>query len=109
MGRSNSVLRVAGVLFVIALYIYFIIDVLRTPRGETRTLPKFVWLLLVVLLPILGGLVWLALGRVWPSPGTRFGRKRGPLAPDDDPKFLKQLEDDVWSKKMKRRRGESTT
>jgi hypothetical protein len=66
-------------------------------------------LLLVVLLPILGGLIWLALGRVWPSPGTRFGRKRGPLAPDDDPKFLKQLEDDVWSKKMKRRRGESST
>jgi hypothetical protein len=97
-------LRVAGALFAIALYIYFIIDVLRTPRGDTRSLPKFVWLLLVVLVPLLGGLIWMALGRVWPSPGSRFGRKKAPL----DPKFLKQLEDDVWSKKMKRRRGEPT-
>ena len=101
-------LRVAGVLFAVALYIYFIIDVLRTPRGETRSLPKFVWLLLVVVVPIVGGLVWLALGRVWPAPGTRFGRRRGPLAPDDDPKFLKQLSDDAWVKKMQRRRGDTT-
>lgn len=97
-------LRVAGVLFVIALYIYFVIDVARTPRGDTRTLPKFVWLIVVIVLPIVGGLFWLALGRVWPSPGSRFGRRRGPLAPDDDPTFLKKLDDDVWSQRMQKRR-----
>ena len=101
-------LRVLGVLVGVALYIYFIIDVLRTPRGETRSLPKFVWLLLVVLIPLLGGLIWLALGRVWPSPGNRFGRRRGPMAPDDDPTFLKQLGDDVWNKRMQRRRGDTS-
>ena len=99
-------LRVLGVLVCLALYIYFILDVLRTPRGETRSLPKFVWLLLVILIPLLGGLIWLALGRVWPAPGSRFGRRRGPLAPDDDPKFLKQLGDDAWLKRMQRRRGD---
>ena len=91
-------LKVLGVLVLIAVYIYFVIDVLRTPRGETRSLPKFVWLLLVILIPILGGLLWLALGRVWPAPGTRFGRRRGPLAPDDDPRFLKQIGDEAWAK-----------
>jgi hypothetical protein len=101
------VLRVLGVLVLVALYIYFIIDVLRTPSGETRSLPKFVWLLLVVLVPVVGGLLWLALGRVWPAPGTRFGRRRGPLAPDDDPTFLKQIGDDAWVKRMQRRRGET--
>jgi len=101
------VLRVLGVLVLVALYIYFVIDVLRTPSGETRTLPKFVWLLLVVLIPIVGGLLWLALGRVWPAPGSRFGRRRGPLAPDDDPTFLKQIGDDAWVKRMQRRRGET--
>ncbi len=100
-------LRVLGVLVLVALYIYFILDVLRTPRGETRTLPKFVWLLLVILVPLLGGLIWLALGRVWPAPGSRFGRRRGPLAPDDDPKFLKQLGDDAWHQRMQRRRDDS--
>jgi hypothetical protein len=27
------------------------------------------------------------------------------MAPDDDPSFLKKLDDDVWTKKMQRRRG----
>lgn len=99
-------LRVLGVIFGIALYIYFILDVLRTPRGETRSLPKYVWLLLVILVPLIGGFIWLALGRVWPSPGSRFGRRRGPLAPDDDPRFLKQLGDEAWHKRMQQRRGD---
>ena len=102
-------LRVAGVLLAVALYIYFIIDVLRTPRDDTRSLPKFVWLLLVIVLPLLGGLLWLALGRVWPAPGSRFGRGRGPLAPDDDPTFLKQLGDEAWIQRMQRRRGDQPT
>jgi hypothetical protein len=41
-------LRVAAVLFGVAVYIYFIIDVLRTRRGDTRSLPKFVWLLVAL-------------------------------------------------------------
>ena len=66
-------------------------------------------LLLVILIPILGGLLWLALGRVWPAPGTRCGRRRGPLAPDDDPRFLKQIGDEAWAKRMQRRRGDNPT
>lgn len=97
-------LRVLGALVLIALYIYFILDVLRTPRGQTRTLPKFVWLLLVILIPLLGGLIWLALGRVWPAPGSRFGRRREPQAPDDDPTFLKHISDEAWAKRMQQRR-----
>lgn len=101
-------LRVLAVLFGVALYIYFIIDVLRTPKDDTRSLPKAVWLLVVVLLPIVGGLLWFALGRVWPAPGSRFGRRRQPLAPDDDPTFLKQIGDEAWIKRMQRRRGDTT-
>ncbi len=97
-------LRVAGVLFLIALYIYFIIDVLRTPAGQTRTLPRLVWLLVVVVLPLLGGLLWLAFGRVWGNPGSRWRRRRGPVAPDDDPRFLKKLGDDAWAERMRRKR-----
>ncbi len=104
-------LRVAGVLFLIALYIYFIIDVLRTPPSQTRSLPRLVWLLVVVLLPILGGLAWLAFGRPWPAAGSRWRRSKGPVAPDDDPGFLKELGDQAWSERMRRRRedGDSPT
>ena len=100
-----TMLRVAGAILAVAIYIYCIIDVARTPRGETRSLPKFVWLLVVILVPLIGSALWLALGRVWRSPGSRWSRRSGPMAPDDDPTFLKKLDDDVWSKKMQRRRG----
>ena len=99
-------LRVVVAILAVAVYIYCIIDVVRTPRGEARTFPKWLWLILVILVPLIGSLLWLALGRVWRSPGSRFSRRRGPVAPDDDPTFLKKLDDDVWIKKMQRRRGE---
>jgi len=95
-------LRVAGAILAIAFYLYCIIDVLRTRSGETRTLPKFVWLLVVILIPLLGGIMWLLFGRVWNVPRSR--RRRGPVAPDDDPAFLKQLGDDAWSRRMRQRR-----
>lgn len=97
-------LRVLGVLFLVALYIYFIVDVLRTPASITRTLPRWVWLLVVVLVPLIGGFAWLAFGRPWPAPGSRWGRRRRPAAPDDDPRFLKQLSDEAWAERMRRRR-----
>ena len=99
-------LRVIMAILAVAVYIYCIIDVVRTPRGEARTLPKWLWLILVILVPLIGSALWLALGRVWGGPGSRFYRRRGPVAPDDDPTFLKKLDDDVWVKKMQRRRGE---
>jgi hypothetical protein len=100
-------LRVVIVLLAVALYIYFIIDVVRTPKSQARTFPKWLWLMLVIILPLLGGLLWLLLGRTWPQ-GGGFWRKRGPTAPDDDPRFLRKLEDDVWNKKMRKRRGEAS-
>ena len=99
-------LRVIGVLFALALYIYFIIDVVRTPRGTTRNLPKWLWLIIVVLVPIIGGLLWWGLGRTRRD-GGGWWRKRGPVAPDDDPRFLRKLDEDVWSSKMRRRRGKA--
>lgn len=96
-------LRVAGAIVAVAFYIYCIIDVLRTRSGTTRLLPKSVWLIVVILIPLLGGLLWLLFGRVWDLPGSRR-RRRGPVAPDDDPAFLKKLGDDAWSRRMRQRR-----
>lgn len=96
--------RVVGVLFLIALYIYGIIDVSRTPGSDMRTLPKWAWLIVVIVLPVIGTVLWLIFGRIW-TLGTGRGRKRR-IAPDDDPRFLKQLGDQTWSERMRRRRAE---
>lgn len=96
--------RVAAVLLGLAVYIWFIVDVVRTPSATVRTLPKFVWLLIVVLIPLIGGVLWWLGGR---PRSERRKRRRGPVAPDDDPAFLRQIGDDAWSQKMKRRRDET--
>lgn len=93
-------IRVLGVLVAVALYIYGIIDVVRTPREEVRSLPRAVWLLVVVLLPVLGDLPWLVFGRTWRVP------RRRTLAPDDDPRALRTIGDRAWAERMKRRRGD---
>lgn len=99
-------LRVLLALLVIAAYLSFIIDVIRTPKPAVRTLPKLLWLVIVIVLPIVGGVLWLLLGRQRPQPGRWFGR-RSPAAPDDDPAFLRSLDEEAWRRRMRERRGET--
>ena len=57
-------LRVVLIIVLLGIYIASIIDVLRTPSAESRRLPRFVWLILVIVLPVIGGALWWLLGRV---------------------------------------------
>ena len=95
-------------MFVIALYAF--IDCIQTPARSARSLPKGVWILVIVLLPGLGGLAWLFLGRerAAGSVGGFLSGRSAPTAPDDDPDFLRQLGDQTWSQKMKRNRERSS-
>lgn len=94
-------LRVLAVLVLLAAYISFVVDVVRTPGSVVRTLPKAVWLLVVVLVPIIGGLLWTAFGR--PRGTVAWFGTRRIAAPDDDPAFLKALEDEAWRRRMRER------
>jgi hypothetical protein len=91
-----------GALFVVALYA--LIDCLSTPGARVRTLPKAVWLIVIILIPGFGALAWLLLGRASIADGGRLGSGRSLAAPDDDPDFLRQLGDQTWSQRMKRKR-----
>lgn len=97
-------LRVLPVLLVLALTITAIVECVQTP--VPRLLPRWLWFVVVVVVPVLGPLAWFALGRL-PRPrgtGPSGGTRRGPVAPDDDPSFLRQLEDDAWRRKARERR-----
>ncbi len=79
MARFLVVLTVVAVAFTI----YTLVDVLLTDRSRVRGLQKPVWAVLVVLLPVIGGILWLVIGKARrTSGGTRV------IAPDDDPDFL---------------------
>ena len=83
MARVIVVLVVVAVAFTI----YTLVDVLLTDRRRIRAMPKAAWAVLVVVLPVLGGILWLIVGKARRGPG-RMSRT---VAPDDDPAFLGTL------------------
>jgi hypothetical protein len=87
----------------VVLLAYALVDVIATDTQLIRNLPKFIWVFVVILVPIVGPMSWLVLGRPRGGsllPGTtardsvapQHDRRR-PLAPDDDPEFLRRLGD----------------
>jgi len=50
-------------LVILALWVYCIFDVISTEQSRIQNLPKLVWLLIVVLIPPIGPIAWLLLGR----------------------------------------------
>lgn len=77
------------VLFVIVfgLTLYALIDCVQTPTP--RNLSKAIWLVVIVLLPVIGPILWLLYGRVT---GGGWGRWDDvPSGPDDDPSFMRDL------------------
>ena len=107
-------------LAVLALWAYCIFDVISTDEALMRNMPKVLWLIVVIILPTVGSVAWLLLGRPLGA-GLRPGdtsthrpiqpRYRPPqrsLAPDDDPAFLAGLDDETkrlkaWEDDLKRR------
>ncbi|MGW3556611.1 PLD nuclease N-terminal domain-containing protein [Streptomyces sp. NPDC000963] len=85
----------------LALMIYAFIDCLNTPEEEVKHLPKPVWAIVILLFSIVGAIGWIVAGKERGAGGRRgaFGARGaggagGWVAPDDNPEFLKSLEDD---------------
>ena len=91
-----SVVRFLPFLISLVLSVYALFSCIQTPDEDVPHLPKLVWIVLIVFVPFVGPIVWLLMSRtasdrrdagVRPSkPGLR------PVAPDDDPDFLKSLD-----------------
>ena len=60
-------------------------DIITRQDGQVKHLPKLVWVLLVVLLPLVGSILWFAVGREYDTPVDRgtFGDPRRSVRPDD--------------------------
>ena len=68
-----------------AFWVFTIVDCAVQPPTRHRGVSKPVWILIVVLLPVLGGILWLIVGR---ARGSAIAARR---APDDDPEFLGRI------------------
>lgn len=87
-----------------ALWLFCLVDVIGTPDREVRNLPKFAWLILVLIFPFVGSLAWLIAGRPQ-SPARRSAYERSAptfpeydrpgraaaVDPELDEEFLKQV------------------
>lgn len=60
----------------IALMIGAVVDIVRRDDSQVRFLPRIVWLIAVILLPLLGALLWFGLGRDYGEGGVPLPRLR---------------------------------
>jgi hypothetical protein len=121
--------RLYMLLFVleIVLAVLALISCISAYQGEVRTLPRFAWVIIILLIPWIGSILYFAAGR--PVPETRapatVSRPRPALteperprqlAPDDDPTFLKAIDAQTrrsdeellrrWEEDLRRREDE---
>ncbi len=91
----------------LALLVIALIDCLSAEEYAIRALPRGLWVFIILLFSPIGAIAWFVAGRparpvqlsngtVW-RPGSGFpehdrpAARRAPLAPDDDPEFLRGL------------------
>lgn len=120
MGGPSSMvcpMRVVLIVLMLALVLYSLLDCARTPEENMPArMPKFLWVALIILFPAVGSIAWIIVSRVkaaeerggyveptvWSSKeGTSFRRPERPraLGPDDDPDFLRNLEQGIRRRK----------
>ena len=96
----RAMLIIGGAALIVGLTLYTLLDSVRTPAHEARTLPKWLWVLVTLLFPVVGPLMWLILGRPKAQPAADarrgFGQRRSAPAPsvsspDDDEEYLRWL------------------
>lgn len=97
MARLYALLFLAQIILAVCA----LISCLSTEESEIRALPRLVWVLIILFFPLLGSIAWFAAGRpahaattrsTW-RPGSGFpeSQRPRPIAPDDDPAFLRSL------------------
>ncbi len=117
-------LRFLPLLLILALTLYALIDCLSRDEEEIRSLPRLLWVLIILLFAPIGPVAWFIAGRPRGASTRRRGpratgtdevvggysmgstggpgRTGRPVAPDDDPEFLRRLDE-----KRRRERDET--
>lgn len=87
-------LIIGGGALLLAIWIYAILDASQAESSRVRTLPKGAWIVITLVFPLIGSALWFWLGRPRRDRFGSFGApvERPPVAPDDDPDYLRFLE-----------------
>jgi hypothetical protein len=108
-------IRFAPGLLVLALDIFCLIDVITSDDSRVRNLPKIAWFLLILFVPLVGSIVWLAAGRPEGASagGSPYGRaasaypeydrpgRAAGLTPESDEEFLRKIRERAEEQRRK--------
>lgn len=98
-------IRILPAALEVALLVFGLIDCIIADPTRVRNMPKWGWVLLIVVIPLAGTIAWLFAGRPRrpvasaprqskaPTAGPTWERPPypRPVAPDDDPEFIARL------------------
>ncbi|MFV2100507.1 PLD nuclease N-terminal domain-containing protein [Micromonospora sp. LOL_024] len=85
----------------VVLAVCALISCLSAEEDGIRHLPRIAWVLIILFFPLVGSIAWFVAGRErrpggastpWATGGRPAERAR-PVAPDDDPEFLRSIEE----------------
>lgn len=106
-------------LLVMALWVFCLVDVIGSPEGEIRNLPKLAWVFIVLLFPLAGSIAWLVAGRPESAPGrSRYERatpdfpeydrpgRAAATDPGDDEEFLRRVRERAEEQRRAHREGQ---
>ena len=85
----RAFLTLAAGALAIGFWVYAVVDCAVTDSRRVRGITKPVWLLIVILLNVIGGVLWFIIGKDRANPNLERIRFR---APEDDPAFMHQVE-----------------
>lgn len=84
--------------FLVVWMVFTTVFAASANKYEVRALPKWLWVLLCLIVPFFGGLLYLMVGRPLGGDKGGLGGKGKTIAPDDDPNFLRDI-----SKKLRKK------
>lgn len=88
---------VIGIVAVLALMIFALVDVAMSKDAQVRVLNRPIWIALILLVPAVGAVLWFSLGK-----NRRGTQNVRPIAPDDDPEFLRDLGKESVDERIRR-------
>ena len=85
-------LRVVVTVAVLVVFVYGLVDVIRTDPRQTKGISKPAWIVVQIVLPVIGAILWFLIGRPRDTAAPTRASYSHTVAPDDDPDFLRNLE-----------------
>jgi hypothetical protein len=87
----NPRIQLAVIVAVAIFQIFTTVYAASANPRQVRVLPKVVWVLLCLFIPIIGGLLYITIGRPIDGDSGQGAKRSRPIAPDDDADFLRDL------------------